>query len=126
MLLLDEPFSSLGLDTRRQVRAEVLAVLPQASIPVVLVTHDREQTLAMGDEVLVLGHPPQEHVARLAGVENLLRVRMERVSAAEDTLTCRAGGFVPEVPPSDAKPGDVLLPAAEPVGLSDRNVRGGP
>jgi ABC-type sulfate/molybdate transport systems ATPase subunit len=89
LLLLDEPFSALDLETRRQVREEVRKVLRDAGIPVILVTHDREEAISLGDRVTVLdngrvmghgepvsllGHPPRERVASLMGVENLLRL----------------------------------------------------
>jgi molybdate transport system ATP-binding protein len=145
-LLLDEPFSALDLETRRVVRGEVRRLLRHLAIPIILVTHDREDALALGDIVQVLdnghaiargdpltllGHPPQERVARLVGVENLLNLEVASVDAREGTMVCAQGSFRLAVPLSDAHVGDqvtigiraddVLLASARPVLLSARN-----
>jgi molybdate transport system ATP-binding protein len=106
VLLLDEPFAALDLEIRRRVRAEVRQVLRDVDIPVVLVTHDREEALALGDCVTVLdggrvlargeplallGHPPRERVARLLGVENVLRLTALEVLPREGVLRCGRG-----------------------------------
>jgi len=147
VLLLDEPFSALDVETRRQVRTEVRSILEDFQISVVLVTHDREDALSLGSKVAVidagkivaegepvtvLGHPPRERVARLVGLENMLRLEVTSISPAEGVMRCERSGFVLDVPLSDAKPGDevtvglraddVLLASAKPVGLSARNL----
>lgn len=47
-LLLDEPFSRLDRDTRREVRRQVFDRIAAADIPAVLVTHDAEDAEAAG------------------------------------------------------------------------------
>ena len=54
LLLLDEPFAALDIGLRRTLRQELRATLARNPIPVVLVTHDREEALALGDNVQVI------------------------------------------------------------------------
>ena len=50
-LLLDEPFSALDADLRRQMREQVLAVQQELDIPLLLVTHDAQDAEVLADEV---------------------------------------------------------------------------
>jgi molybdate transport system ATP-binding protein len=54
LLLLDEPFAALDTPTRLRLRGELRQLLRSTGIPTVLVTHDRFEALALGDEVVVL------------------------------------------------------------------------
>ena len=54
LLLLDEPFAALDAGLRRTVRQELRAMLARNPVPVILVTHDREEALSLGDEVQVI------------------------------------------------------------------------
>jgi iron(III) transport system ATP-binding protein len=54
VVLLDEPFSSLDTDLRREVRAEVKSILKSLGTTVILVTHDQEEAFELGDQVAVL------------------------------------------------------------------------
>ena len=49
LLLLDEPFSNLDVHLRQQLREEVQAILVQAGITTILVTHDQEEALSFAD-----------------------------------------------------------------------------
>jgi molybdate transport system ATP-binding protein len=145
-LLLDEPFSALDIELRRTLRSGLRALLKKARVPVVLVTHDREEALALGDVVhvldhgrviargaplAVLGHPTQTRVARLVGVENLLQMTVERVDVNGGSMECVSGSVQLSVPLLDAAPGtpitigiradDIILASQEPRGLSARN-----
>ena len=51
MLLLDEPFSSLDADLRHQARQMVAQVAERLQIPVLLVTHDREDVKTLAHRV---------------------------------------------------------------------------
>ena len=51
-LLLDEPFSGLDLALRRQIRALVFATAQARRLPVILVTHDREDAQAAGGRIV--------------------------------------------------------------------------
>ncbi len=107
LLLLDEPFSALDAGLRRSLRRELRASLERRPIPVVLVTHDREEALAMGDQVQViddgrtiargvpvevLGQPGQTAVANLVGVENLFRMRVESRHPRDGTMRLTGEG----------------------------------
>ncbi len=134
VLLLDEPFSSLDGELRRRVRSEIRGILAQTNIPVILVTHDREEALALGDAVQVidrgrtldageplrvLGQPGQGRVARLVGVENVLPMRVVARYPQDGTMECviqnapdnftgdlRTGDLRLEVPISDPDIGE--------------------
>jgi iron(III) transport system ATP-binding protein len=51
LLLLDEPFSDLDQQTRQQVRQEVMRILRAHGTTAIVVTHDREDALQIGDRI---------------------------------------------------------------------------
>jgi len=53
-LLLDEPFSNLDADLRAQIRRLVFAKAAERRLPVLLVTHDREDAEAAGGPIVSL------------------------------------------------------------------------
>ena len=53
VVLLDEPFSNLDAALRSQVRAEVRAILADAGVSALLVTHDQEEALSLADRVQI-------------------------------------------------------------------------
>lgn len=53
-LLLDEPLSALDPRTRAAASRELRAVLQEADVPAILVTHDYAEAAAFGDRVAVL------------------------------------------------------------------------
>jgi molybdate transport system ATP-binding protein len=54
LLLLDEPFAALDAPTRLRLRREMRTLLQTTGTPAILVTHDRSESLAMGDTVAVV------------------------------------------------------------------------
>lgn len=71
MVLLDEPFSSLDATLRADLRREVALILREADATALLVTHDQEEALTLGDRVAVMREgaivqqgPPAEVYAR--------------------------------------------------------------
>jgi len=54
LLLLDEPLSALDPPTRARVRSELHSLLHQLKIPAILVTHDRLEAMALGDELVIM------------------------------------------------------------------------
>jgi iron(III) transport system ATP-binding protein len=56
LLLLDEPFSNLDVTLRQQLREEVHAILLEAGITTVLVTHDQEEALSLASTLAVMEH----------------------------------------------------------------------
>ena len=149
-LLLDEPFTSLDTELRRALRRELRDSLARANIPVIMVSHDIEEAVSIGDLVQVisdgkpqitgnplqvLGQPGQGRVARLVGVENLLKLRVASRHTRDGTMVCVGDGLFAglqlEVPLGDPAPGDavtvgirasdIILADAEPKGSSARN-----
>ncbi len=58
VLLMDEPFSNLDRKLRDGVRDETLALLRELGTTVIIVTHDPEEALSVGDRVVLMrsGH----------------------------------------------------------------------
>jgi molybdate transport system ATP-binding protein len=54
LLLLDEPLSALDGPTRLRLRGELRQLLKQLGIPTLLVTHERTEALALGDQLVVM------------------------------------------------------------------------
>jgi molybdate transport system ATP-binding protein len=54
VLLLDEPFSAVDRRTRRRLHAEIAELRRTVKIPIVLVTHDIDETLTLADRMCVL------------------------------------------------------------------------
>jgi iron(III) transport system ATP-binding protein len=54
LMLLDEPFSSLDTGLRTVTRRSVSAMLAQANVTTLLVTHDQEEALSVADQVAVM------------------------------------------------------------------------
>jgi molybdate transport system ATP-binding protein len=53
-LLLDEPFSAVDQMTRERLKVELVALRASLKMPIVLVTHDLEEALALADRICVL------------------------------------------------------------------------
>lgn len=81
-VLMDEPFSNLDRHLRSTLRREVRSILKDAGATAVLVTHDREEALALADRVGIMSagrlvqigppgevysHPSSPVVARMIG-----------------------------------------------------------
>lgn len=54
LLLMDEPFSSLDVDLRRNLAVEVREILKSKNITAIMVTHDQEEAFAFADKIGVL------------------------------------------------------------------------
>ncbi len=54
VLLMDEPFSGLDRRLRDEVREDTLAVLREARVTCIIVTHDPEEALRMGDRIALM------------------------------------------------------------------------
>ncbi|MCY7299583.1 MAG: ABC transporter ATP-binding protein [Ilumatobacteraceae bacterium] len=63
-VLLDEPFANLDASLRDELRADVVAVLRERGATALLVTHDRDEALALGDRVAVMRDGALVQVAR--------------------------------------------------------------
>ena len=101
LLLLDEPFAALDAPTRTRLRHDVRALLHRLGTRAVLVTHDRTEAMAMGDEMAVMidgrvrqvgpiadafSHPSDAAVAASLGVEAVLPARVTASSGGLRTV----------------------------------------
>ncbi len=53
-LLLDEPLSALDATTRAQATRQLLALMGEAAVPTVMVTHDFDEAAAIADQLAVI------------------------------------------------------------------------
>jgi molybdate transport system ATP-binding protein len=146
LLLLDEPLSALDGPTRETLRGELRRLLSSLSIPVLLVTHDRVEALALGDQVAIVNEgrivqhasieevfrrPLTPAIAKIVAVETVQRARVLQadeelvaVAVGETRLLAGASDF-----PKDAAEAFVciraenvlLLKSGEAVSASARN-----
>jgi molybdate transport system ATP-binding protein len=104
LLLLDEPLSALDGPTREALRGELRKLLSSLRIPVLLVTHDRVEALALGDQVAIVNEgrivqhasieevfrrPLTPAIAKIVAVETVQRARV--LQADEELVTVAAG-----------------------------------
>ena len=151
VLLLDEPLAALDAATKGKIIDDLREWNDAHHIPILYVTHSREEVFALGDRVVVLdagrivaqGTPHevitaalQETVAQLVGFENIFDAVVESVHPERGTMSCRIAGdtgpVVFETPlvrggvgaalRVGIRAGDILLATVPPVGLSARNV----
>jgi thiamine transport system ATP-binding protein len=93
LLMLDEPLGALDRALRRSLLEEMSEVLRDLRLPIVYVTHDHEEALAIGDRVAVLRNgrieaiapprelwlrPPTEFTARFLGFNNIFDASVEK------------------------------------------------
>ena len=61
IILMDEPFSALDIQTRQLMENEVLALWAEKKKAVLFITHDLDEAIAMSDRVVVLSAGPATH-----------------------------------------------------------------
>ena len=61
IILMDEPFSALDIQTRQLMENEVLALWATRKRAVLFITHDLDEAIAMSDRVVVLSAGPATH-----------------------------------------------------------------
>lgn len=62
VMLLDEPFSNLDADLRKELRSETKRILKESATTTILVTHDQEEAFSLSDRVGVLNNGRLEQV----------------------------------------------------------------
>jgi molybdate transport system ATP-binding protein len=152
LLLLDEPLAALDAATKSHIVDDLRQWNEAHHIPILYVTHSREEVFALGERVLMLEHgqiiaqgtphevmgaPRQESVAQLLGFENIFETTVIAAHEERGTMTCRLDGSNVELEtpllraPVGAKlfvgirAGDILLATERPKGLSARNIFAG-
>jgi molybdate transport system ATP-binding protein len=95
LLLLDEPLSALDAPTRERLRRELGRLLRKVGVPALVVTHDRNEALALGDCLVVMeggrvrqtgsvqqvfGRPADLAVAQIVGVDTVVAATVLEVS----------------------------------------------
>ncbi len=56
LLLLDEPFSNLDAGLKEDIRNQLKTIFKKTGLTSIFVTHDREDALAIADQVILLSH----------------------------------------------------------------------
>jgi iron(III) transport system ATP-binding protein len=106
VVLFDEPFSSLDVGLRAEVRAEVVQLLRDVGMTAIFVTHDQEEAFVLGDEMAVMQNgkvmqqgtpeavyhnPANPWVATFVGEANLVP------GVVDGTVATTALGLIPVV-----------------------------
>jgi NitT/TauT family transport system ATP-binding protein len=82
IILMDEPFSALDIQTRQLMEDEVLELWAAKKKAVLFITHDLDEAIAMSDRVVVLSagpatHPIGEFVIDLPRPRQVAEVRIQ-------------------------------------------------
>jgi molybdate transport system ATP-binding protein len=152
LLLLDEPLTGLDAALKAAIVEDLRAWNAAQRIPILYVTHSREEVDALGERVIAMDHgrvvsagtpqevldaPRRKRLAQAAGFENLLGGTVMDVRESDGVMRVRleASATEIEVPLGYAsagdrvrvaiRAGDILLATELPRGLSARNVLAG-
>ena len=82
IILMDEPFSALDIQTRQLMENELLSLWGQKKKAVLFITHDLDEAIALSDRVVVLSagpasHPIGDFVVDLPRPRDVITVREE-------------------------------------------------
>jgi NitT/TauT family transport system ATP-binding protein len=66
IILMDEPFAALDLNTRRRLRAEVIALWERTGKTIVFVTHDIDEALVLADRIILMSNKPTRVIDTIA------------------------------------------------------------
>jgi molybdate transport system ATP-binding protein len=149
VLLLDEPLSGLDAELKAAIVDDLRAWNTARRIPILYVTHTREEVDALGERVIAIDHgrvistgtpmevleaPRHKRLAQAAGFENLLSGTVVDLREADGVMRVILNGSrcEIEVPLGYAaagdrvrvaiRAGDILLATSQPHDLSARNV----
>jgi NitT/TauT family transport system ATP-binding protein len=61
IILMDEPFSALDIQTRQLMENELLELWSSNRKSVIFITHDLEEAISLSDRVVVLSAGPESH-----------------------------------------------------------------
>jgi ABC-type Fe3+/spermidine/putrescine transport system ATPase subunit len=138
VLLLDEPLSNLDAKLREQMRAELKLIQRESGLPILYVTHDQVEALAMSDRIAVMcagrvhqlaapeeiyRRPATAFVLDFIGSVNYLPCRIAGADngtvtlrwAGEGTIALERPSYVPDGPEAllAMRPEDVRLVAPD-------------
>jgi len=150
VLLLDEPLIGLDAELKAAIVDDLRAWNAAKKIPILYVTHSRDEVDALGERVIaldggrvvgegtpqnVLDAPRRKRLAQAAGFENLLSGTVMDLREEDGVMRVRLGQTELEVPLGHAcagdrvrvaiRAGDILLATEKPRGLSARNLLAG-
>ncbi|MBZ0160333.1 ABC transporter ATP-binding protein [Candidatus Methylomirabilis sp.] len=126
VFLLDEPFAAMDPPTREGLLVDLKAILDKRRITTIFVTHDRNEALALGNQVAVMiggrvlqvdapervfAEPINEEVARFVGIETILRGHVQSVSHGLATVEVAGWALEVAVP---LTPGECVLVCLRP------------
>ena len=122
LLLMDEPFSGMDIDLRKQLAREVRNILKQEKLTAILVTHDQHEAFAIADNICVMDEgriqqqdtgynlyhqPANRFVANFIGQGVIIPATVESLHSVRTELGCIQGKL-----PIDSETGtavDVLI-----------------
>jgi ABC-type Fe3+/spermidine/putrescine transport system ATPase subunit len=128
ILLLDEPLSNLDAKLRLQVRDELRALQQKLNITTIMVTHDQDEAMYVGDRLVVMqdgkiqqigtptelyDHPANRFVASFIGRANFIE---GEIAAGQASFTAKSGLVIATEPA--AKPSAELVVRPEMIELS--------
>lgn len=110
VLLMDEPFGAVDPLVRRELQREMVRIQAELGKTIIFVTHDVDEALALGDEIILLregaqvaqrgsgpqllAHPADDFVARFLGLDDAAR-QLHLTDVAESRIVLdRAGRAV--------------------------------
>lgn len=152
VLLLDEPLTALDAGLKKSIMDDLRAWNAAKNIPIVYVTHSRDEVDALGEQVIALDHgkiagsgtphevletPRRSTMAQASGFENVLNGKVTELREADGVMRVRLeeSSCEIETPLGYAnvgsaikvaiRAGDILLATEPPHALSARNVIAG-
>lgn len=127
LLLLDEPSSALDARARDQLHEDLRVLLAETGVPMVYVTHDRAEALALADRLAVMRdgrfvqqgipeevfqRPCEPFVAAFVGMETLLAGTVTERDGAFVRVAC--GGLILNARSQAAAAGQAVLAGVRP------------
>lgn len=147
-LLLDEPLTNLDAYLKTTIMEDLRAWNSARNIPILYVTHSRDEVDALGERVIAMDHgriisqgfprdvldaPQKTRLAQSAGFETILSGVVLELREADGVMRVKLGGNCEiEVPLGQSsvgesvqvaiRAGDILLACGKPCGLSAQNL----
>lgn len=102
ILLLDEPLAALDAKVRSKLRYEIKELQKKLKITTIMVTHDQEEALSMGDRIVVMNrgkieqigtpeeiynNPLNSFVADFIGTTNIMKLHGKEIMVRPEDLT---------------------------------------